>query len=81
MFVHNRALEGYLDRGVAGVTVGMGEGMVPVVPWREWGRVHARMVPNVGMFQWLRWVIVPLGVNVGGLILSWMVDMSMDSVS
>ena len=25
-----------------------------VVPWREWGRVHARMVPQMGMLSHLR---------------------------
>ncbi|KAG8215644.1 hypothetical protein J3R82DRAFT_7515 [Butyriboletus roseoflavus] len=57
VFVHNRALEGYVDRGVASATMGAGEATTGmVVPWREWGRVHTRMLPHVGRFQWLRYV-------------------------
>ncbi|KAH0835456.1 hypothetical protein J3R83DRAFT_9092 [Lanmaoa asiatica] len=66
MFVHNRTLERYLNRGAergvgivspSGIT-GVGEATTAmVVPWREWGQTHARILPHAGTFQWLRWVV------------------------
>ncbi|KAI9566656.1 hypothetical protein HD554DRAFT_2323027 [Boletus coccyginus] len=55
VFVHGRTLERYLEmgaqRGLASTAVGVAE-----VPWSEWGRTGARMLPHLRAFQWLRYV-------------------------
>lgn len=57
VFVHGRTLEKYLEmgaqRGLASTAVGVAE-----VPWSEWGRTGARMLPHLRAFQWLRWVLL-----------------------
>lgn len=51
VFTHNRVLEAYLKKGLE-----RGAGAIQV-PWSEWGRTRARMLPYVGIFQWLRCVV------------------------
>ncbi|KAG6372438.1 hypothetical protein JVT61DRAFT_7535 [Boletus reticuloceps] len=70
VFVHQRMLERYLgmgecanQKGVAmassnvGSDAGRGAGRSAAIEvhWSEWGQT-ARMLPHVGMFQWLRYV-------------------------
>ena len=61
IFTHNCVLERYVQQGLAR-GAGKGAGALGV-PWSEWGRTRARMLPYVGLFQWLRWVVLACRVG------------------
>jgi hypothetical protein len=56
VFLQYRTLERYLARGVAHVASAGDACRSLEVPWAEWGPTGARMMPHVGVFQWLRYV-------------------------
>lgn len=82
--VHQRALEKILERyatpnlgRVQKSPAGPAE-----VPWEEWGQTHARMLPHMGLIQWLRYVISFLaGARCRLSNFRMRIDMSTDSAS